>query len=176
MASPSGPHGIRKPKASRPHMPGYGILDEKSGKGLLPWSWAVERLENAKRYWLATTRPDGAPHLMPVWGIWLDDTFCFMTSAGSRKGRNLAANPRCVVSPERENEVVILEGIVEIVSEPAFVRRYKDIYSRKYDWDMEPYNDPVTVVRPTVVFGHYENFRGEDGFTQTATRWTFGRD
>ncbi len=80
-------------------MPGYGILDEKSGKGLLPWSWAVERLENAKRYWLATTRPD-----------------------------------------------------------------------------MEPYNDPVTVVRPTVVFGHYENFRGEDGFTQTATRWTFGRD
>lgn len=173
MTSPSAPQKGKQPKASRPFMPGYGIAPETGGKGLLSWNWAVERLEKARRYWLATAQRDGAPHLMPVWGIWLDGAFCFMTSPGSRKGRNLAANPRCVVSPERENEVVVLEGVVEIVSEPGFVRRYKDIYSKKYNWDMEPYNDPVCVVRPRVVFGHYENFAGEDGFIQTATRWTF---
>ena len=172
MASPGASQEGKQPRASRPHMPGYGIAPETGGKGLLPWSWAVERFESAKRYWLATTRPNGTPHLMPVWGIWLDGAFCFMTSAGSRKGRNLAANRRCVVSPERENEVVILEGSVEIVTEPAFVRRYKDIYSKKYNFDMEPYNDPVFVVRPGVVLGHIEDF-ANNGFTQTATRWTF---
>jgi hypothetical protein len=56
------------PKASRPYMPGYGILDAKSGSGLLPWSVAVERLTEARNYWIATTRPDGRPHAMPVWG------------------------------------------------------------------------------------------------------------
>ena len=49
------------PKVSRPDMPGYGILDEKSGQGLVSWSHAVERLTSARGYWLATTRPDGRP-------------------------------------------------------------------------------------------------------------------
>ena len=57
---------MTQPKASRPHMPGYGILDANSGKGLLPWSWATERLAKARNYWVATTRPDGNPHAMPV--------------------------------------------------------------------------------------------------------------
>ncbi len=175
MASQSGRRGSNQPKASLPYMPGYGILDADKGKGLLPWSWAVERLENAKRYWLATTRPNGAPHVMPVWGIWLDGAFCFMTSAGSRKGRNLAVNPRCVISLDHRDEVVVLEGIAKLVEEPALIQRFKDIYQKKYNFDMEPYNDPVSVVRPRVVLGHIEDF-GDNGFTQTATRWTFDPD
>jgi hypothetical protein len=35
------------PTASRPNIPGYGIMDSNSGKGLLPWSWAIERLIKA---------------------------------------------------------------------------------------------------------------------------------
>ena len=61
------------PKGSRPYMPGYGPLDAAQGTGLLPWSWAVERLERSHDYWVATIRPDGRPHVMPVWGIWLED-------------------------------------------------------------------------------------------------------
>jgi hypothetical protein len=45
------------PKASRPYMPGYGILD--ANDGLLPWEWAVERLTNSRNYWIATTSADG---------------------------------------------------------------------------------------------------------------------
>jgi hypothetical protein len=45
-------------------MPGYGIAEAE--RGLLPWSWAVERLIAATRYWVATVDEDGAPHLMPV--------------------------------------------------------------------------------------------------------------
>jgi len=36
-------------------MPGYGTLEPEEGTGLLPWSWAVERLTSSRNYWLATT-------------------------------------------------------------------------------------------------------------------------
>lgn len=49
---------MTEPKAGRPHMPGYGILDADKGRGLLPWSWATERLAKAHTYWVATTRVD----------------------------------------------------------------------------------------------------------------------
>ena len=59
------------PKATRPHMPGYGISKIKQacchGSGL--WT----RLAKTKQYWIATTRPDGSPHVMVVWGLWLED-------------------------------------------------------------------------------------------------------
>ena len=58
----------RDPAASRPHMPGYGIAPAGDGDGLLPWSWAVHRLEGAVRYWLATTGPDGSPTSPPSGG------------------------------------------------------------------------------------------------------------
>ena len=38
------------PAADRPHMPGYGIRGPAEGSGLLPWSWAVERLRAARNF------------------------------------------------------------------------------------------------------------------------------
>ena len=58
---------MREPRSSRPHMPGYGTLGPEEGTGLLPWSWAVERLKASRNDWLATVRPEGGPHVMPVW-------------------------------------------------------------------------------------------------------------
>ena len=58
------------PKATRPYMPGYGLLPENDGTGLLPWSWAETRLMNSRNYWLATVWPQRRPHVMPVWGMW----------------------------------------------------------------------------------------------------------
>lgn len=102
---------MTEPKASRPHMPGYGILDAESAKGLLPWNWATDRLTKAHTYWVATTRPDGAPHVMPVWGVWLNDTFSFSTGNQSRKARNLAENPRCVIACELNQDQIMVEGV-----------------------------------------------------------------
>jgi hypothetical protein len=56
------------PRASRPNMPGYGILGPTQGSGLLPWSWAEQRLLAARNYWVASCWPDGRPHVMPVVG------------------------------------------------------------------------------------------------------------
>jgi hypothetical protein len=86
----------KEPEATRPTVPGYEFAAKK--KGLLPWKWASDRLKKSRQYWIATTRPDGAPHLMIIWGLWFEDSFWFSTGAASRKARNLAENPRCISS------------------------------------------------------------------------------
>ncbi len=159
-----------RPKASRPVMPGYGILDENRGRGLLPWKWAAEQLAQAHTYWLATTRPDGRPHVMPVWGIWLDDAFYFSTGERSRKARNLAANPHCVVSVQFDQAAIIVEGIADRCTLPARLGQFADLYGAKYQWDMEGFAEPVNVVQPAVVFAFLS---GTGEFTGSATRWVF---
>jgi nitroimidazol reductase NimA-like FMN-containing flavoprotein (pyridoxamine 5'-phosphate oxidase superfamily) len=161
---------MTEPKASRPHMPGYGIADADGGKGLLPWSWATERLTNARNYWVATTRPDGNPHAMPVWGVWLDDACYFSTGTQSRKARNLAENPRCVIGCELAEDQVILEGVAELMGDSELRRQFATAYQAKYNWDTEGFNEPFYEVRPNVVFG-FTTAPGE--FVGSATRWVF---
>jgi hypothetical protein len=159
-----------EPTASRPYMPGYGIVDATSGKGLFPWSWATERLSRSRNYWLSTTRPDGAPHSMPIWGIWMDGAFFFGTGRRSRKARNLVANPQCVVCPDNADEAVVLEGIAEEVTDPLVLRKFVEEYKTKYAWDMDSMDASESyffVVRPRVVFALTE------GLADVATRFTF---
>ena len=70
MASKKIARSTFKPKSSRPHMPGYGL--PKGSKGLLPWTWAEQRLKKSHNYWITTVKPEGAPHTMVVWGLWQD--------------------------------------------------------------------------------------------------------
>ena len=157
----------------RPHMPGYGITAADSREGLLPWSWAAERLTAAHNYWLATTHPSGAPHLTAVWGVWMNDAFYFSCATSSRKALNLAAEPRCVVCPERGEEAVIVEGVAEVVTAASTLGQFKEAYDPKYDWDIKIDAGGIYVVRPRVVFGFIEN---PDQFSSTATRWRFRDD
>jgi hypothetical protein len=160
------------PKPSRPHIPGYGLPETK--KGLLPWKWAEQRLRKSHNYWITTVKPDGSPHTMVVWGLWLDGAFLFSTGRQSRKARNLAENPRCVVCTEGADEAVIVEGVAEIVDVPArreFLKKYKP----KYNFDMAgmekdilSMKEPIFAVRPQVVFG-----LSEEKFQGSATRWKF---
>jgi|ERR1700685_10236 hypothetical protein len=161
-----------KPRSSRPHMPGYGL--PKDVKGLLPWSWAEQRLKQSHNYWITTVKPEGAPHTMVVWGLWQDGRLLFSTGSKSRKARNLAQNPNCVVCTELANEAVIVEGVAELADAPArakFLRAYKP----KYNFDMGGMKDdilsmkePVYAVRPRVVFGLWEK-----DFVGKSTRWKF---
>ncbi len=151
-------------------MPGYGEYAIK-GRGLIPWSWAVERLAKAHSYWVSTVRPDGRPHVMPVWGLWQDDSFYFSTGTESRKARNLAANPHCVVHVEPAKEAVIVEGVAEAVTDPALLKRLCDVYNGKYDWDAEGW--PFYAVRPRVAFCILEN---TDDDTDCLTRWEFDHE
>jgi hypothetical protein len=153
------------PVSSRPRMPKYGIPADR--KGLLSWRWAKQRLERSHNYWITTVRPDGAPHTMVVWGLWLGGSFWFSTGSRSRKARNLAANARCVVCTERADEAVVVEGEACIQRDPSKLRAFFRRYKTKYDWDAsELQGMPVFAVEPHVAFGLCE-----ETFQTSATRW-----
>src|SRR5580704_16843130 len=108
---------LPKPKTSRPVAPGYGSPEDS--KGLLPWTWAEQRLKKSHNYWITTVKPDGSPHTMVVWGLWQDGRLLFSTGSKSRKARNLEGNANCVVCTEDAHEAVIVEGTVEIADVDA---------------------------------------------------------
>lgn len=161
----------KEPLVQRPQMPeGYGLADESAG--FLPWEHVGERMTAARNYWIATASSTGRPHAAPVWGVWLDETFYFGTDRNSRKARNLAENPRLSLHLESGDDVVILEGMVEEVTDRALLRHVYEIYGEKYGLDMsanaEPGAGPTYAVRMRVAMAWFEN-----DFPQTATRWHF---
>jgi Pyridoxamine 5'-phosphate oxidase len=156
-----------EPRANRLTVPGY----EPSAKnaGVLPWKWAADRLKKSRQYWIATTRPDGSPHLMVIWGVWLGESFWFSTGARSRKARNLAENPKCVIGTDDAAEAVILEGEVELIdAQHGDLAKLAKAYEKKYAWNLREMAQPVYRFRPSVGFGLFEK-----KFEQTATRWNF---
>jgi nitroimidazol reductase NimA-like FMN-containing flavoprotein (pyridoxamine 5'-phosphate oxidase superfamily) len=158
-----------EPKASRPRMLEYGLLEAPNGAGLIPWRLAVQVLTKSHNYLLATTRPDGRPHCMPVWGVWLDNVFYFSTASSSRKARNLSSNKHCVVCPESVAQTsVIVEGVASEIKDRAALKRIFRIYNAKYDWDTSPDMGPVYAVHPTVAYGIIEF-----AMQGSATRWEF---
>ncbi len=157
------------PQPGRPRMPDYGIRAD--AEGLLPWSWARERLEHTHNYWLATARPDGRPHVTAVWGVWMGDAFYFSMGQNSRKARNLAANPACTVTTERADEAVIVEGVFQGPAPAPVQPDIRAAYKRKYDWDTQGYD--FYSVQPVRAFAFTESTSETGGFADTATRWRF---
>jgi hypothetical protein len=157
----------KEPEATRPTVPGYEFSAKKTG--LLPWKWAARRLKMSRQYWIATTRPDGAPHLMIIWGVWFEDNFWFSTGSASRKARNLADNPKCVIGSDDAAQAVILEGSVEVIDvRNAEFEKFVTAYEKKYAWSVREMAQPVYRFRPSMGFGLFEM-----KFNQTATRWVF---
>ena len=155
-------------------MPGYGLLGPDEGTGLLTWPWAEERLTSSRNYWVVSLWPDGRPHAMPVWGLWHEGAFWFSSSKGSRKARNLAADPRCVVTTEDAADPVVIEGSAELVVEPEAPATMLALENAKYDTNytidlLDPDVNSVYRVRPRWAFG-----LRHDDFTGSPTRWTIG--
>ncbi len=164
-----------QPRTDRPSMPeGYGVPE--TDDGMLDWSWAVERLEPALNYWFATTRPDGRPHAMPAWAVWLDGTLYFEGSPMTRRARNIAANPAMVVHLESGNDVVILEGAAREVGKPerSLAERLSAAFTAKYGTTKYEYRPSpeqwdrggLWAMRPRVAFGWTD-------FPRDTTRWRF---
>jgi uncharacterized pyridoxamine 5'-phosphate oxidase family protein len=156
------------PIASRPNMPSYGLLPSDGGAGLLSWRWAVDRLQKSHNYFLSTTRRDGRPHSMPVWGIWVDDVFYFSTAPDSVKARNLEGNPNCVISTEDASQAIIVEGVAEVFVNRAALKKLLKLYEDKYNFEMNADIGPYFAVYPTRAYGIIEY-----AMQGSTTRWTF---
>ena len=162
-----------EPSASRPHMPGYGVLPAEEGTGLLPWSWVEERLIRSHDYWLATVTPSGAPHLMPVWAVWYGAKLWFSSSIGSRKTRNLAEEARCTISTEEPLEPVVVSGQAERVTNRSDLEAMIAAVNAKYGTDytlemVDPVVNSVYAMTPEWVFALDSN-----DFVGSPTRFSF---
>lgn len=91
------------------------------------------RLQTAQNMWLATVRPDGRPHLIPIWFGVHEGKWYFVTDPNSVKARNLQQNPRVAMSLEDGTNPVVVEGLARQVQPSAeVVKLFKD----KFDWDI----------------------------------------
>jgi len=153
--------------AERPRMTdGYGISQENAG--MLGWEWVEEQMSKARNYWIASTHPQGSPHVTPVWGVWLEGRLYFASDRQARKSRNLQANPQVVVHLESGDEVVILEGAVEEVRASALFQRIAEAYVLKYP-PIKPEETPGQVMYGVVVKTAMAWLEAD--FPNTATRW-----
>ncbi|HEV8280333.1 MAG TPA: pyridoxamine 5'-phosphate oxidase family protein [Candidatus Limnocylindrales bacterium] len=161
------------------------------------WEMARERLANPEHQrtsWLATTRPDGRPHLMPVITTWIDGAIHLVVGEGTRKGRNLVADDRCVIatsSTTLPSLDIVIEGRADPLTDHDVVRHIAEVFTAS-GWPLEAREDkvygpnaptagpaPYTIFRlvPSKAFG-LPGMYGMDQFEQSdlprPTRWDFG--
>lgn len=164
------------PRAERPSVPSYGIPEGIDGT--LPWTWAEERLAAAETYWVATARPDGRPHLVPIWAAWLDGRLWFEGGAATRRARDIAGNPAISISVEVPVDgAVIVEGHAErrlgVPADlaPRLVDAFAKYATPPRDYRADPANwaspdGGIWIVTPRIVLGW-------SSFPADATRWRF---
>jgi len=109
---------MHQPSRDRPEVPdGYGVPD--SDEGVLEWSAVESRLRESSHYWMATTRPDGRPHVVPRWGVWMDGRFWYDGALDTIHVRNLTEDPSCVLHLEDGRQAVMVEGRSEAAEPPG---------------------------------------------------------
>ena len=154
---------------------GYTLTDRE--QRLLDWSHVQERMGAAINYWVATTRPDGRPHVSPTWAVWHEDRLYFDGSPETRRMKNIAANPHVAVHLEDGTHAVIVEGTAGPAGKPGreLAEALAGLYAAKYgamgyaptpdQWD----GGGLFVVEPTLALAWTE-------FGVDMTRWVIRRE
>ncbi len=156
----------QSPEPDRPEMPdSFGVSNPDYPFTPIAWAAVVEQLSEARNYWISTTRPSGRPHSVPVWGVWAEDAFHFLTDLKSLTATNIANDPRSDVHLESGDEVVLLDGQFEQVPLSAAVL---DAFNAKYEMPQMAEGFPAyrLELRKALAWR-------EDGFPSNATRWRF---
>ncbi len=121
----------------RPNMPHYGVLPDKDDS-MLTWDWVAQQMTMARNYWICSVNPDGSPHSVPIWGVWVEGSLYFGTDKLSVKARNIERDNRVVIHLESGDETVIFHGmLVEARASAALQREIDKCYTEKYGFDPE---------------------------------------
>lgn len=148
----------------------------------LQWQAGLAAIAEGETYWLATTRPDGTAHAVPVLAVVHASAVHFAASARSRKARNLATNPRCVVGTSASGLDLVVEGRAAPVTDDPTLRRVAETYQAKYGWPPEVRGGALWAEgAPTAGPPPYQVWRVEPaigfalpaGRSITPTRWRF---
>jgi len=162
-------------------------LADLYGLPVVPWARALEALESRDQrvnetWFLATTRPDGRPHLAGVGAVWDDGKVYVVSGPGTRKSRNLAGQPVCSIAVSRPGLDLVIEGRAERVTDVATLQRLAQRYADggwparvedralTYDYSAPSAGPPpwyLYAITPTTVYGVLASEPGG------ATRWRF---
>ena len=137
---------MNEPKITRPKFP-KGYVDNPAS--FLTWDWVAAQLTESKHYWLCSVRPPssgaqgGRPHVVPLWGAFIDNKFYYDGSPETRHARNIMENPHVSLHLESGEKAVILEGISQPAGkpDPEFAHRLAKAIGDKYaalDYSPEP--------------------------------------
>lgn len=72
--------------------------------------------------WLSSVRPDGRPHLVPIWFSWDGEAILIASKPHARKVVNLRHNPIVMLAlgePEDDFDVGMIEGVAELLDAPS---------------------------------------------------------
>ena len=158
-----------------------GELDRRFSEADEPLDGQTVRkiLADAELYWLTTVRGDGRPHVTPLVGVWVDDSFVFCTGSGEQKARNLEKSSSVAVTTGsnkwNDGLDVVVEGVAERVTGLAALTALADAYRDKYDgdWDYDADDKvfdpdgvraPVFRVQPTKVIAFAKSPHGQTTF------------
>lgn len=124
---------VREPvaEALTPAGKGTGVAAESH---VLDWSEVERRFAQGGWRWLASVRPDGAPHVMPVFGAWSESVVFIVSKATTRKSRNLDVDGRCVLSTDVEGAHLVIEGEASQVLDEATLARASAAFESVYGW------------------------------------------
>ncbi|MFD5245333.1 pyridoxamine 5'-phosphate oxidase family protein [Amycolatopsis sp. NPDC058340] len=121
---------------------------DRYGSAELPWSRARDVLAEDTptadlTFFVTTVRPDGRPHSAGVGAVWVDDALYFKGGPGTRRSRNLAANPACTVSVRLRGIDLTMEGEAHRVTDPATLEQVAAVY-RSGGWPATVEGDALT--------------------------------
>lgn len=122
---------MAEPKVTRPYFP-PGYVDNP--RETVSWEYVVQRLSESKNYWISSVRPDGRPHTVPRWGVFLDGKFYYDGSPETRHARNIAENPHVTLHLESGDQAIIAEGTSVAAGKPTpeLDRRLVEALGAKY--------------------------------------------
>lgn len=135
------------------------IINLGEADGLPPVDWAAvaDKLDtgsapaadalNSRTTWLTTINADGSPHVTAVGARWMEGVFWFQTGAGTRKGRNVARDPRCSVAVSVRGADVVIEGEAVRVTEAGALARIAQAWADS-GWPAEPDASGAGVTAP----------------------------
>src|SRR5262245_3615821 len=120
-----------------------GNLDSRFSEATEPVAWSTvdDALASAELYWLTTVRSDRRPHVTPLVGVWLGESFVFCTGPEEQKARNLGHGTAVAVTTGvntwQDGLDVVVEGHAERVTGRARLTEMADRYREKYsgEWD-----------------------------------------
>lgn len=132
--------------------------------------------------YLVTVRPDGRPHATRVGARWYDGDIYFLSGPGTRKSRNLAANPACTIAMRLDglDLDLVLDGEAAPIDDPAILDAVS-VLVRQAGWPVEiiaggftaPFGPPDGGPPWQLYRFVFHTAIGQGGLG--ATRWRFAR-